>query len=95
MIDLASAIGLFAAGAAVAAMYLGLLWASVRLLARGGSLSAYFLLAAARGGLVLGSLWLAITLGIGASGILIGLAGYIALRVCVIRMTEFQARKDA
>lgn len=95
MTDLAYAVWLFMIGAVVGAAYLGLLWASVRLLARRGRLSAYLLLAALRGGLVLAALWLAAALGLGAGGILIGLAGFVMLRLGVVRAANVHGRKDA
>lgn len=95
MSDLGTAIALFASGVAVAALYLGLLWGSVRQLARGGGLWVYLLLAALRGGLVLGALWGAVWLGVDALGIGIGLAGFVVIRVGVLRVMDIRYRKDA
>lgn len=95
MIDADIAMGLFAAGAAVGAAYLGLLWASIRLLAQRKSLIAYLLLAALRGVLIIGALWLAAMLEVGAGGILVGLAGFVALRLAVVFAADHNSRKDA
>ena len=82
-------------GAAVGLAYMGLLWASVRLLVRRGGLFAYLVLALLRGALVLAWLWLAATLELDAWGILLSLAGFIVLRICAVRVAESRDRKAA
>ena len=94
MSDPGTSIALFGGGAAVGALYLGLLWASVRQLARGGRLWVYLFLAALRGGLVLGALWGAVSLGVDALGIGIGLAGFVVIRVGVLRAIDTRHRRD-
>lgn len=94
MSDPGTAIALLGGGAAVGALYLGLLWASVRQLARGGRLWVYLLLGALRVGLVLGALWGAVSLGVDALGIGIGLAGFVVIRVGVLRANDFRHRRD-
>ena len=95
MTDPGTAIALFAGGGGVGALYLGLLWASVRQLARGGRLWVYLFLAALRGGLVLGALWWALSLGVSALGIGIGLAGLLVTRAGVLRATDTRHRRNA
>ena len=92
MTDPGTAIALFGSGATVGALYLALLWASVRRLAWGGRPWLYLLLAALRGGLVLGALWGAASLGISALGIGIGLAGFVVIRAGVLRATDARRR---
>lgn len=95
MIDLVTAFGVFAAGGGVALVYLGLLRASVWVLARGGRVAAFLGLAALRGAWVLGSLWLGITHDLGAVGLLVGLAGFVAVRVCVLGGVEMHHKRGA
>ncbi len=95
MTDLVHAAGAFATGMAMGAAYIGLLWASVRLLVRSGRLSAYLPLAILRGALVLAALWLAATLEVGAWSILLSLAGFVTLRFIAVRAAESRDRKVA
>lgn len=94
MTDAGAALALLGGGAAVGALYLGLLWASVRQLAQGGRLWVCLLLATLRGGLVLGALWGAVSLGVDAAGIGIGLAGFVVIRAGVLRATDTRHRRD-
>lgn len=75
----------FAAGLALGAAYLAFLWAAIRLFARRQGVGVFVGLAAARGGLVLAALALAVALGIGAGGILAGLLGFVAVRLAASR----------
>jgi F1F0 ATPase subunit 2 len=88
-------VGAGLAGAALGALYLGLLWASVRALAGRRSAAAFVALAVARAALVLGSLAAALTLGAGASEILAALAGFVAVRVAATRRTRAAEGKPA
>lgn len=95
MSDLAVGLVLFAGGGAFGLVYLGLLWAAVRVLAGGGALGWYLVLAALRLGLVLGGLWGLAALGAGAAGLLIALAGFAVIRSALVRGAEPLGRKDA
>jgi hypothetical protein len=76
------------AGAALAALYLALLWAGAQVLGVRQSVGAFAGLAALRAALIVGALWAAFALGAEAAEILAGLAGFVALRVAVIRRAE-------
>ncbi len=80
------------AGAAMGAVYLGLLWAAVRRLPqeRAGAL-AFAGLALARAALLVGTLAAAAAIGVPAEGLLAGLAGFIAVRLSATRLLGRQA----
>ncbi|WP_296763232.1 ATP synthase subunit I [Sediminimonas sp.] len=75
----------FAAGAVLGALYLGLLWASVRALSGSRPAATFAALALARAVLVLGALGAAIALGAGAGELVAALAGFVAVRVAATR----------
>lgn len=77
-----------AAGAALGALYLALLWASVRALVGPRSGLAFAGLALARAALVIAALVGAIRLGVGTGELLAALAGFIALRVLATRFAR-------
>ncbi len=78
-------IGAALVGAVLGALYLGLLWASVRVLAGQRPAATFVALALARAALVLGALAAALALGAGAGAILAALAGFVAVRVAATR----------
>lgn len=85
----------FAGGAAVGALYLGLLRAGTRALA-GPRPALWFMgLAALRAALVLGALAGALTLGAGAADLVIALAGFVAARIVAIRLIRPENRRQA
>jgi hypothetical protein len=75
----------FAAGAAVGAAYLGLLWVSVRYLLRGRSPALFLGLAALRAGLFIGTVAGVIALGAGLGAIAALLLGFVTVRVGLTR----------
>lgn len=81
-------IGAALVGAALGVLYLGLLWASVRALARLRPAATFVALALARAALVLGALAAALAFGVGAGEILAALAGFVAVRVAATRRTR-------
>ncbi|MDR9486077.1 MULTISPECIES: ATP synthase subunit I [Sediminimonas] len=85
----------FAAGMAIGAVYLGLLWAAVRALNGARPAVLFITLAAARALLVLGALAGAIALGAGAGQILAALVGFIAVRVAATRRAGAAERGGA
>lgn len=85
----------FASGAALAAVYLALLWAGVRALTGQAAPARFALLAALRAALILGAVWGALSLGAGAAGLGAGLAGFVAVRLLATRRLRRQTGKDA
>jgi hypothetical protein len=85
MTDTASIALAFAAGAAVGAAYLGLLWLSVRRLLRGSSPVAFLALAALRGGLFVGAVAGLIVTGAGLAPLAALLLGFVSVRVVLTR----------
>jgi len=83
--DLATLAVAAAAGAAVGALHLALLWAGARALAGRRPAAAFVGLALARAALVLGALGLAVALGAGAGALLAALAGFIVIRIAATR----------
>jgi F1F0 ATPase subunit 2 len=81
-------IGAALVGAVLGALYLGLLWASVRGLAGQRPAATFVALALARAALVLGALAAALALGAGAGAILAALAGFVVVRVAATRRTR-------
>jgi hypothetical protein len=75
----------FAAGAAVGAIYLGLLWVSVRYLLRGRSPVMFVALAALRAGVLVGTVAAMIAFGAGIGGMAALLLGFVAVRVGLTR----------
>ncbi len=80
----------FAAGAAVGAAYLALLWAAVRVFSRqqdGGrrGTGLFIGLTLLRGGLAVAAMGLGLYLKIGAAGLLAGLGGFVVVRFAVTR----------
>ena len=78
----------FAAGLGLGALYLGLLWAGVRTLARPRPAATFLALVAARASLVLGALAVALALGAGAGALFAALAGFLAVRVAATRLAR-------
>ena len=74
-----------AAGAALGALYLALLWAAVRALAGRRPLAGFLALAALRAALILGALAGAAALGAGAAEIAAALAGFVLVRLAATR----------
>ncbi|TCO69111.1 ATP synthase subunit I [Rhodovulum euryhalinum] len=73
-------------GAALGAIYLGLLWVAVRSLPRDRSgVRVFVALGLARVALLIGTLMAAAALGLPAQGIAAAVAGFIALRVAATR----------
>lgn len=84
----------FFGGAALAALYLALLWAGTRSLAGHRPVRDFLLSALARAGLVLGALavW---TLYTPDPGVLVaGLLGFVAMRLAATRGIELRSRED-
>lgn len=74
------------AGAALGAVYLGLLWRAVRRLPQGrGGAGVFVALALARAALLIGALAVAARLGAPAEVLLAGLAGFVAVRLAATR----------
>ncbi|SIO28440.1 N-ATPase, AtpR subunit [Rhodovulum sp. ES.010] len=90
MIELAAAA---VAGAAVAAIHLGLLWLSVRALSEGGALPVFVALGGLRAAVIAGALALALVLGAGAGALVAGLLGFVVVRIAVTRRAS--AGRDA
>jgi F1F0 ATPase subunit 2 len=83
------------AGAALGALYLALLWASVRALAGPRPAAGFVALAVARAALVLGALAVALKLGVGAGALLAALAGFVAVRFAATRRARITERGPA
>ncbi len=76
-------------GAALGAVYLGLLWRAVRRLPHGrGGARVFVGLALARAALLIGTLAAAAAFGAPAEGMLAGLAGFAAVRLAATRRLE-------
>lgn len=85
MTDASAIVLAFAAGAAVGAAYLGLLWVSVRLLLRGRSPALFLGLAALRAGLFIGTVAAVIAADAGIGVIAAVLLGFVSVRVGLTR----------
>lgn len=83
----------FAAGTVFAGAYVGLLWAATRALAGARPVPVFIGLTAARAILMVAALALAIRFGIGADGILAGLAGFVIVRAVATRKIDPQRRE--
>jgi len=83
-----AALTYFGLGAAAGAVFLGLLWVSVRLLVSGqGGVRTHLLLAALRFGL-LGAAFLLLARWAGPSAAVLALAGLVAARIIVVRLVR-------
>ncbi|WP_181711268.1 ATP synthase subunit I [Roseovarius sp. TE539] len=76
------------AGAALGALYLGLLWRSVQALTGQRRAATFMALALARAVLVLGAVAGALGLGAGAGTLLAALAGFVVIRIAATRRTD-------
>lgn len=95
MIDLVLWAFCFAAGAAVGAAYLVLLWTAIQRLARHLSVVGFLGIGALRAGLILGAVALGLILDVGAGGLLSGLAGFMVVRLSMARLKETRVWKGA
>ena len=86
--DVQTLIGAGFGGAAIGALYLGLLWMSVQALKGPRAAIAFIALAVVRAALVLGALAGALALGAGAGALLAGLAGFIVIRILATRRAD-------
>lgn len=73
-------------GSALGAVYVALLWASVRALARPRPVAGFAALAAVRAIVVLGALGAALASGAGPGALLSALTGFTALRIVATRV---------
>lgn len=93
--DVVILVGAALAGAALGALYLALLWASVRALAGPRPAAEFVALAVVRAALVLGALAVALKLGVGAGALLAALAGFVAVRFAATRRARTTERGRA
>lgn len=95
MIDLVLWAFCFAAGAAIGAAYLVMLWTAVQRLARHRSIGGFLGIGALRAGMILGAVALGLVLDVGAGGLLSGLAGFTVVRFSMARLKETRVWKGA
>jgi F1F0 ATPase subunit 2 len=84
----------FLVGAALAALYLALLWAGTRSLAGHRPVRDFLLSALARAGLVLGALAVWILYTPETEVLVAGLLGFVAVRLAATRAIELRSRED-
>ena len=78
----------FLAGGTFGLLYMGVLWAAVRLLTSGQSVWLFAAMGLIRAGLLVAALWLALRSGATASDIAFAVLGFIAIRLLATRCVK-------
>ncbi|MCZ0813064.1 MAG: ATP synthase subunit I [Pseudomonadota bacterium] len=76
------------AGGVFGLLYMGVLWAAVRILTSGQSVWLFAAMGLLRAGLLVGALWLVLRSGATASNLVFGVLGFIAVRLLATRFVK-------
>lgn len=83
------------AGGAFGLLYMGVLWAAVRILTSGQSVWLFAAMGLLRAGLLVGALWLALQIGATAADLAFGMLGFIAIRLFTTRFVKPETARRA
>ena len=83
------------AGGAFGLLYMGVLWAAVRILTSGQSVWLFAAMGLLRAGLLVGALWLALQIGATAAELAFGMLGFIAIRLLATRLVKPETARRA
>jgi len=83
------------AGGAFGLLYMGVLWAAVRILTSGQSVWLFAAMGLLRAGLLVGALWLALQIGATAAELAFGMLGFIAIRLLATRFVKPETARRA